>query len=215
MDAQGVDVQVVSIHTPFFGYHLDAAQGAALARDVNDEIAGMTQRIPAALRGPCDAADAGRQGGDRRAGARGDAARTEGGRARHQRERRAVGRAEVSAVLQGRRGHGRRAVLSPAAAEQLPRAAHPALRAVEQPRRPARRRDRHGGPDLRRRAGGVPGPARVHRARRRAGVLRHGAARPQLARASGRRATSRSRRASTSVASTTTPSPRARRRCGS
>src|SRR3989441_385667 len=25
MDAQGVDVQVVSIHTPFFGYHLDPA----------------------------------------------------------------------------------------------------------------------------------------------------------------------------------------------
>ena len=43
MDAQGVDVQVVSIHTPFFGYHLDAAQGLALARDVNDEIAGMAR----------------------------------------------------------------------------------------------------------------------------------------------------------------------------
>ena len=27
MDAQGVDVQVISIHTPLFGYHLDAAQG--------------------------------------------------------------------------------------------------------------------------------------------------------------------------------------------
>src|SRR5438105_625173 len=39
MDAQGVDVQVVSIHTPFFGYHLDPAQGRALARDVNDEEA--------------------------------------------------------------------------------------------------------------------------------------------------------------------------------
>ena len=55
----------------------------------------------------------------------------------------------------------------------------------EQPRRPAGRRDRHGGPDQRRRTGGVPQPARLHRARRRAGVLRHGAARPQLARASG------------------------------
>ena len=32
--------QVVSIHTPFFGYHLDPTQGRALARDVNDEIAG-------------------------------------------------------------------------------------------------------------------------------------------------------------------------------
>jgi len=46
MDAQGVDVQVVSIHTPFFGYHLEAAQGRALAREVNDEIAGMTRQWP-------------------------------------------------------------------------------------------------------------------------------------------------------------------------
>ena len=28
MDAQGVDMQVVSIHTPFFGHHLDGAPGA-------------------------------------------------------------------------------------------------------------------------------------------------------------------------------------------
>jgi aminocarboxymuconate-semialdehyde decarboxylase len=46
MDAQGVDVQVLSIHTPFFGYHLDAAQGRALAREVNDEIAGLTRQWP-------------------------------------------------------------------------------------------------------------------------------------------------------------------------
>ena len=46
MDAQGVDVQVLSIHTPFFGYHLDATQGRALAREVNDEIAGMTTQWP-------------------------------------------------------------------------------------------------------------------------------------------------------------------------
>ncbi len=46
MDAQGVNVQVVSIHTPFFGYHLDPAEGRALARDVNDEIAGMTRQWP-------------------------------------------------------------------------------------------------------------------------------------------------------------------------
>jgi aminocarboxymuconate-semialdehyde decarboxylase len=39
-------VQVVSIHTPFFGYHLDPAQGGALAREVNDEIAGMTRQWP-------------------------------------------------------------------------------------------------------------------------------------------------------------------------
>jgi aminocarboxymuconate-semialdehyde decarboxylase len=46
MDAQGVDVQVVSIHTPFFGYHLDPVQGLALAREVNDEIAAMARRWP-------------------------------------------------------------------------------------------------------------------------------------------------------------------------
>jgi aminocarboxymuconate-semialdehyde decarboxylase len=46
MDAQGTDVQVVSIHTPFFGYHLDESQGKALARDVNGEIAAMTREHP-------------------------------------------------------------------------------------------------------------------------------------------------------------------------
>jgi len=46
MDAQGVDVQVVSIHMPFVSYHLDAAQGRQLARDVNDEIADMTRQWP-------------------------------------------------------------------------------------------------------------------------------------------------------------------------
>ena len=46
MDAQGVDVHVVSIHTPLFGYHLDGARGLALAREVNDEIAGMTRQWP-------------------------------------------------------------------------------------------------------------------------------------------------------------------------
>ena len=35
MDAQGVDVQVVSIHTPLFGYGLEPALGRRLARDVN------------------------------------------------------------------------------------------------------------------------------------------------------------------------------------
>ena len=38
MDAQKVDVQVLSIHTPFVGYHLEPAQGLALARDFNDEL---------------------------------------------------------------------------------------------------------------------------------------------------------------------------------
>ncbi len=51
MDAQGVDVQVLSIHTPFFGYHLDPAQGLALAREVNDEIAAMTRLWPTRFAG--------------------------------------------------------------------------------------------------------------------------------------------------------------------
>jgi aminocarboxymuconate-semialdehyde decarboxylase len=46
MDAQGVDVQVLSIHTPFFGYHLEPAAGRALAREVNDEIAALTRQWP-------------------------------------------------------------------------------------------------------------------------------------------------------------------------
>jgi aminocarboxymuconate-semialdehyde decarboxylase len=51
MDAQGVDVQVLSIHTPFFGYHLDATQGRALARDVNGEIAATVRQWPARFAG--------------------------------------------------------------------------------------------------------------------------------------------------------------------
>ena len=51
MDAQGVDVQVLSIHTPFFGHHLDPAQGRQLAREVNDEIAGLARQWPARLAG--------------------------------------------------------------------------------------------------------------------------------------------------------------------
>jgi aminocarboxymuconate-semialdehyde decarboxylase len=46
MDAQGVDMQVVSIHMPLVSYHLDPAQGRRLARDVNDEIAAMTRQWP-------------------------------------------------------------------------------------------------------------------------------------------------------------------------
>jgi aminocarboxymuconate-semialdehyde decarboxylase len=46
MDEQGVDVQVVSIHTPLFGYDLEPSQGRQLARDVNDEIADMTRQWP-------------------------------------------------------------------------------------------------------------------------------------------------------------------------
>src|SRR6266446_5337747 len=46
MDEQGVDVQVISVATPLFGYYLDAAPGRQLARDVNDEIAAMTRQWP-------------------------------------------------------------------------------------------------------------------------------------------------------------------------
>jgi aminocarboxymuconate-semialdehyde decarboxylase len=46
MDAQGVDMQVVSIHTPFFAHHLDAEQGRQHAREVNDEIAALTRGWP-------------------------------------------------------------------------------------------------------------------------------------------------------------------------
>ena len=51
MDAQGTDVQVLSIHTPFFGYHLDAAQGRSLARDFNEEIAGTIRKHPTRFSG--------------------------------------------------------------------------------------------------------------------------------------------------------------------
>lgn len=46
MDALGTEVQVVSVHTQIFGYHLDAARGLAQAREINDEIAGMARAFP-------------------------------------------------------------------------------------------------------------------------------------------------------------------------
>jgi aminocarboxymuconate-semialdehyde decarboxylase len=46
MDAQGVDVQVLSIHMPLASYHLAATQGRQLAREVNDEIAALTRQWP-------------------------------------------------------------------------------------------------------------------------------------------------------------------------
>ena len=51
MDTQKVDVQVLSIHTPFVGYHLNPEQGRALARDVNDEIATAVRQKPGRLAG--------------------------------------------------------------------------------------------------------------------------------------------------------------------
>ena len=83
MDSQGVDVQVLSIHTPFFGYHLDPAQGLALARDFNDEVAGLVRQWPERFAGLATLPMQDVPGGGRRAGARGDRARPEGGRARH------------------------------------------------------------------------------------------------------------------------------------
>ncbi len=46
MDRQGVDVQLVSVATPMFGYFLPPERGLRLAREVNAEIASMTQRWP-------------------------------------------------------------------------------------------------------------------------------------------------------------------------
>lgn len=46
MDQQGTDVQVVSVHTQILGYHLPTADGIAQAREINDEIASMTQGWP-------------------------------------------------------------------------------------------------------------------------------------------------------------------------
>ncbi len=51
MDAQSVDVQVLSIHTPFFGYHLPADSGLRLAREVNDEIAELIRARPSRFAG--------------------------------------------------------------------------------------------------------------------------------------------------------------------
>ncbi|MGE3537476.1 MAG: amidohydrolase family protein [Candidatus Tectimicrobiota bacterium] len=51
MDEQGVDMQVISIATPLFGYYLDAAQGQQLAREVNDDIAAMTRQWPGRFAG--------------------------------------------------------------------------------------------------------------------------------------------------------------------
>jgi aminocarboxymuconate-semialdehyde decarboxylase len=44
MDAQKVDVQVLSTHMPFIGYHLDATKGLALAQDTNNEIAAAVRQ---------------------------------------------------------------------------------------------------------------------------------------------------------------------------
>lgn len=51
MDEQKVDVQVLSIHTPFVGYQLEAKQGLELARDFNDEISATVRNNSSRLAG--------------------------------------------------------------------------------------------------------------------------------------------------------------------
>ncbi|MEY3020670.1 MAG: hypothetical protein RLZZ272_1654 [Actinomycetota bacterium] len=51
MDAIGVDIQVLSLVPPLFGYDLDRADVIALARQVNDEIAGYIEAHPTRFRG--------------------------------------------------------------------------------------------------------------------------------------------------------------------
>ena len=46
MDAQGVDVQVLSIHTPFFGYHLDGRRGARSRATSTTRSPAMTRQWP-------------------------------------------------------------------------------------------------------------------------------------------------------------------------
>ena len=46
MDADGTDVQVVSIHTPLFPYHWETDEAIQASKEVNDEIASMTRRWP-------------------------------------------------------------------------------------------------------------------------------------------------------------------------
>ena len=46
MDQLGTEVQVVSLHTQVFGYHLEPAAGLAQAQEVNDDIAAFVQEAP-------------------------------------------------------------------------------------------------------------------------------------------------------------------------
>ena len=206
MDAQGVDVQVLSIHTPFFGYHLDPAQGRALARDVNDEIAALTRQWPQRFAGlatlPVQDVTAAIDELERAVTVLG------------------LKGAELDTVVNGENwdepkflplfkaaeAHGSRALLPPPAPAQLHDGAHHPLRALQQPRRDRRGRDRRGHPDLRRRSRRLPRSQGLHRPRRRPGLLRDGAPRPGLAGPRRTRAgTSAAAEQPTSAASTTTP----------
>ena len=46
MDRLGTEVEVVSLHTQVFGYHLDSAAGLAQAKEVNDDIAAFVGEEP-------------------------------------------------------------------------------------------------------------------------------------------------------------------------
>lgn len=46
MDQLGTEVQVVSLHTQVFGYHLEPAAGLAQAQEVNDDIAAFVKEAP-------------------------------------------------------------------------------------------------------------------------------------------------------------------------
>ena len=181
MDAQGVDVQVVSIHMPLVSYHLDPAQGRQLARDVNDEIAAMTRQWPQRFAGlaTLPAQDVG-------------AAIDELERAVH-----VLGLkgAELDTVVNGDNWDEPRFLPLFKAAESMgavlffhPQPLHnfmlqrtAALRPRQQHRRHRGGHADRGDPHLRRHPRRLPRPQGVHRARGRARVLRHGAARPRLA----------------------------------
>ena len=51
MDEQKVDVQVLSIHTPFVGYQLPAEQCLSLSRDFNDELSATVKQSNGRLAG--------------------------------------------------------------------------------------------------------------------------------------------------------------------
>ncbi len=155
MDAQGTDVQVLSIHTPFFGYHLDAAQGRALARDVNEEIAGMTREQPKRFAGLATLPM--------------QDVKSAIDELEHAVTKLGLKGAELDTNVNGEQWDEPKFLPFFKAAEQMGAVlfyhpqpqnnflsgAHSAPRALQQPRRHPRRCDRDRGADLRRRAGSV------------------------------------------------------------
>jgi len=51
MDQLGTEVQLISLHTPVFGYHLSTSDGIAHAREVNNDIAAFVGESPKRLAG--------------------------------------------------------------------------------------------------------------------------------------------------------------------